>query len=163
MFIRAQVIPFKDKRLYIKKLEDSEFLGALADTHSTVLYNNQLGVNSTRSIICKEMFMTVPSVIYTTKNFYLIDAINEQIENFKSAGLVDHWDTKLLDRNILTIEDAKNPKVIQFRHVYGSFKILISGLIFCVTIFIVEVLFARYKIQFMRIPINHLDKHLTCL
>lgn len=88
--------------------------------------------------------MTIPTVIYVPKDFYLIDAMNELIEDFKSAGLIQYWHFKSVIKKDMIVRDSKHPKVIKMHHLAGCFQLWIFGLFLGFVTFIVEVLSKKY-------------------
>lgn len=84
--------------------------------------------------------MTIPCVIYETKDFYLADAINEKIEAIKAAGLVQHWHMKRFDKRSVTSIKSNRPEVIKFHQLAGCFQVWTFGSFFGFLIFISEVL-----------------------
>lgn len=138
---RAKFINFNEKSFYIRNLENPEFREALIEQYSTIIFRNAFSVNITKSIVCKEIFMTIPSVIYTPKNFFLIDAMNEKIENFKAAGLIKYWHFRVFDdKSMFKVIESKTPRVIQMHHLLGCFQLWFYGLLLSILIFIKEIL-----------------------
>ncbi|KAG5674081.1 hypothetical protein PVAND_004068 [Polypedilum vanderplanki] len=112
--------------------------------HTQVYY--KLIVNNTRNLmICKEYFMTIPTVIYTIKNFYLLNAINSQIEEFNSAGLIEYWHSLAFDKKYMKAEIDKQPKVLTIAHLSGVFELLLFGLIISFITFIFECVLAKWE------------------
>lgn len=130
-------MPADKKDFLLLELKKQGIEASLADQYLTVLYRNQFNMNSTNHV-CKEIFMTIPSTIYTSQDFYLIDAINENIENFKAAGFIDYWHFRLLDKRKLQAKETRNPKVIEMKHLSGCFHIWIFGSFVGTFVFIVE-------------------------
>lgn len=89
--------------------------------------------------------MTIPSVIYETKNFYLADIINEQIEILKAAGLVNYWHMKRFDKRSVAMTVNNYPTVIRFHQLAGSFQVLIFGLLLSLLALMVEFLNKKLK------------------
>lgn len=112
----------------------------MSNVYTSILYVNQQNISADRSIICKQNFLTLASVVFTPKGYFLLEALNEKIISFKSAGLVDHWHSKAVDKNILKIKESKQPKVIKMQHLLGCFQTWMFGLLFSIFAFIVELL-----------------------
>lgn len=75
--------------------------------------------------------------MFTRKDFYLLDAIDEKIALFKSAGLIDLWryrgqDSKQTKTNL--------PKVLKLYQLTGCFYVLIFGSFISFCVFLLEVL-----------------------
>lgn len=84
--------------------------------------------------------LTVPVVIYTRKNFYLIDALNDLIESIKAAGLFDFWTFEEVDNDFLKQKDTSVPKVLTTFHLIGCFHVLLTGCLVSLLIFLCELL-----------------------
>jgi hypothetical protein len=108
-----------------------------------ILYENQNKTNIFKAVICKEPLMMIPVVIYTRKDFYLTDALNEKIENFKAAGLIDFWHFQFIDKNLAKVEESKIPKVLNIEKMIGSFYILLIGFATSFVVFFVELLIKK--------------------
>lgn len=78
--------------------------------------------------------------IYATKNYFLVDALNEKIEMMKSAGLIDFWLDEFVDKGYLRVKIPKYPKVLTLTHLTGSFQVLIFGLLASLVAFLLEFL-----------------------
>lgn len=145
-----KVITNSEKNFYLRKIQsDATFKGAYIRSLTMTLYNNQISDKNSRFKICKEALMTTPVVIYTRKDFYLLDSFNEKIEIFKAAGLIDYWNFKNIDKKHLNYEETTNRKVLNLHHLFGCFQVLISGLIFSLIAFILELnILVIVKLQF---------------
>jgi hypothetical protein len=111
----------------------------------TQVYYKLIGNGTLNLMICREVFLTIPTVIYTTRNFYLLDAINEQIEAFNAAGLIDYWHSLAFDRRHMRVDDSKQPKVLTVRHVSGIFEVWVAGCVISSLVLIIECLCAAWK------------------
>lgn len=87
------------------------------------LYANQLAYNQTQSLMCKEIFMMFPVVIYVPKDFYLTEAINDKIQFLQAAGIIDYWHKEIIDERFLKVVESKEPKGIKFAYLTGCFYI----------------------------------------
>lgn len=125
--------------MYLEQLHDSDFKGSLAHGLTEVLYlfNQQPRFND--MFVCKEVFMSVPIVIFTAKDSFLIDALNEKIGYLKSAGLIEYWHMNMLEKSKMEPKQSKIPKVIRTRHLSGCFQVWIAGLALSTFILIFEV------------------------
>lgn len=86
----------------------------------------------------------MPVVIYTRKDFYLVEAVNEKIEFIISAGLVDFWQLQDVNDQLLKVKDIKYPEPLTTNHLMASFHILLSGYI--TSLFVLALEFFKYKI-----------------
>jgi hypothetical protein len=105
---------------------------------SNAIYENQNSFHYSKNVICKEEIMMVPVVIYTQKDFYLNDALNEKVEDYKSAGLIDFWHFQFIDKKFIEIKETKAPKVLTLEQLVGSFYILLIGCFVSFTVFMLE-------------------------
>jgi len=140
-FHRSTTINYSSKSQYVEWIKNPNHRGALPEGFFTIVYRNSFDQSLSRSAICKEMFMTIPTVIYTRKNFFLNDALSRNIEDFKSSGLIKHWIDKVMHKSYLLLKDEPHrPKVFQLRHLYGGFQVIIAGWFICSAVFMTEVL-----------------------
>lgn len=115
----------------------------MIEVHSDILYQYNIH-NLTNFLICRENFMTIPIVIYTRKNFYLLNAINVKIEQLKAAGLIEYWYSLAFTKELK--RHKKNPpKVFTFRHLSGCFQIWIGGCVISFCVFFVELIAEKLK------------------
>lgn len=94
--------------------------------------------------ISKERLMMFPSVIYTRKNFFLGDNMNDVIEQLKTSGLIDYWQAQSFSERKLS--DQRQPEVIKFEHVEGPFQFLVISLVAAGLAFMIE--FTHKKLAF---------------
>ena len=47
-------------------------------------------LNTVNVKICNDVFFSVPIVTYVTKNFFLLDAINDKIAKINAAGFIKY-------------------------------------------------------------------------
>lgn len=126
---------------YLNKIRsDPNFKGAVGRSLTRILYANHINSQDRRFTICKEIVMTIPAVIYTPKDFYLMDSLNERIQMLKAAGLIDFWHFQDIDRQISIYEDLEYRKTLTLAQLLGSFQILGIGLGLCFVVFVIELL-----------------------
>lgn len=96
-----------------------------------------------------DAFLTFPVVIYTRKNFPLLQAFDEKIKNLNSAGLINLWYQKSLQIKA-RVKEPESPKKLTFHHLLGSFQILALGLLISLIVFIWECFYVgiRRKIHY---------------
>jgi hypothetical protein len=105
-----------------------------------ILFVNQNANEENHQKICDEVFATVPMVIYTVKNFWLLEGIDEKIGTFLAAGLMDFWYFQFIDREksrVVLLDKA--PKILSLGQFQGCFLVLLSGLGLGLAIFVMEV------------------------
>lgn len=88
--------------------------------------------------------MNIPIVIYTQKDFFLLDALNEKLGTLKASGLINFWHKQQVPEDISSSNEFKLPKVLNLHHLMGSFQILIFGLVSSIFAFISELLLKLY-------------------
>lgn len=123
-----------------KILEDSNFDGVIVLPKVVALHMNQQ--NSRKLIICKEFFSATPIGIYSIKNFFLLDQINEIIENLNSGGIIEFWFSQHV-KNDLDTDEPNSAKVLSLKHFEGAFSVLVLGVIVSSAVFALE------KIKFL--------------
>ena len=133
------IINTAERIIFTAKIQsDPTFKGAFPRSLSRAAFIHHLGGNKEPLTFCKERFLTMPVVIYTNKDFYLIDSLNEKIEHLKQSGLIDFWQRKYFDERVLKNKEQKVPKVITMSHVMGSIQILLIGYVISLIGFIIE-------------------------
>lgn len=89
--------------------------------------------------------MTFPVVIYSRKDFYLLDSLNEKIEELKAAGLMDYWHFKAVDGRFLKLDAFQDPAVLKLRSFLGCFQVLSCGFIASLLVFMAEKMIVRFE------------------
>ena len=95
--------------------------------------------------------MSISIVMYTQKNFYLTEALNEKISLFQAAGLIQYW--HIYERKNF-IDGSNPPKILTFHQLLGAFQILSFGCGISALVFIAEII-AKSKFNFL---LRHLHK-----
>lgn len=131
---------------YEKKIiNDPNIKGAIIRTFLDFLYESQFKPRESLLQISKDIFLMIPSVIYTVKNFYLLNALNDQIERIKSAGLMGYWCDQFIDRKLLNLNSPRYPEALTLRHFKGSFFILGFGFLLSFVAFKVELILLAFR------------------
>lgn len=131
--------------MILEKLQtNSSAKGAFPISLLGILYINQKRSRNSQHKICKEAIFTIPVVIYTKKDFYMIDALNNKIGILKAAGLIEFWHLKDLDKGLLNVKESNDPKVLKMEYIIGSFYVLLLGCLACIFIFLIELLVVRF-------------------
>jgi hypothetical protein len=89
--------------------------------------------------------MAIPIVIYTRNNFYLLKAMNEKIEIFKAAGLIEYWYSLSFTQDF-SKREANPPKILTLHHLFGSFQVWVGGCLVGIFVFICELFSNKYKV-----------------
>lgn len=120
--------------------KNPSFNAASHGMRNSILYTNQISPAKDRMKVCKEVFLNVPIVMYTVKNFWLLEEINEKIKLLKAAGLIDFWNNQFIDKRRVTKENNLDiePKVLKISQFYGGFGILTCGMLISFVAFMVE-------------------------
>lgn len=96
--------------------------------------------SSPQLLISREIFLRMSTVIYLTKSHYLIGTLNDAIDIFKSAGLVNYWDSKVFDSYNLVVKERQMPKVINMQHLIGCFQTWMCGMALGALVFVAEII-----------------------
>lgn len=89
-------------------------------------------------MMTKEIFVTIPIVLYTQKDFYLLNAINTQIMNLKAAGFIDFWHKQDIDKRKSNVKKSKQPKVLTMNQLLGCFQLMFGGCVMSFIVFLTE-------------------------
>jgi hypothetical protein len=126
-----EVVSLQQRKIHQNKVtSDSSFKATIC--HSTAKA-------SPLPLTCKEVYTLIPFVIYMKRNFYLLDAINEQIERLKASGLINYWYQKISEKKQKSFSMIQVPKVLGMQSVFGSFQILFGGYVLSVFVFVIEI------------------------
>lgn len=122
----------------MRKVQNSEGKEAMVRSFISLLYSSKLGDIEGHFTLIKQNFMVFPVVIYTTKNFYLNDIFNEELQLLTQSGLIDFWRLQEFDMNVLMVKQPNYPKTIKVEHIMGSLQILLIGYGIGLLAFVVE-------------------------
>lgn len=84
-------------------------------------------------------------MIYSIKDFYLLDTFNKKIELLKAAGFIEYWNSQYIDLKLLSFKDPQYPKVLTILHMMGGFQILGFGYCMGLLVFLIELLHSIIK------------------
>lgn len=139
-FHRVVSLSLDEKTILSDRIQrDSNFKGAIGQSLENILYDNQFKPEQSRFFFSKDVFLMMPVVIYSRKNFFLMKALNKDIEIMKSAGLIEFW--KFKETKIKTT--PTQPKVYSFQRLVACFEILAIGFIASFLVFIIELFIKR--------------------
>lgn len=84
---------------------------------------------------------------YFPKNFYLIEAVNEQISRLQTSGLIEYWTYKQhLDNQLINMRNNEvGPTTINMHHLEIAFQIWGAGCLLAFVVFAFEVLSVSLK------------------
>lgn len=101
---------------------------------------NQMRDEESRYKICKESVLTIPIVVYTKKNFYLLEALNSIIENLKSSGFIELWQIRKDNDKFLKSGGSNQPQILRTSQFFGSVQVLMIGCVISFMIFVTELI-----------------------
>lgn len=84
--------------------------------------------------------MTVPVVMYTTKDFFLLNLFNDKIGILKAAGLIDYWEAQVVDRKLLKFKEISYPQALGWRQLVGCFQVLLFGCVISFVALVCEII-----------------------
>lgn len=101
--------------------------------------------------VCKEYLLTVNIVMYFQKNFYLVEAINENIWNFVSSGIMSHLIDRYVDMKYWQVKALDvGPQQLSYEHLEGVFNLWLYFLILTSVVFVFELLIPRCLLTKLR-------------
>ncbi|CAG9803281.1 unnamed protein product [Chironomus riparius] len=106
--------------------------------------NYSMTQNSFPYKLCKEQFLTLNIVMFYNKNFFLKSAIDEVIQQISMHGFMDHW-IKDYDKTDKWKFIDREPSVMTFDHLTGSFCLLLIGYVLSALAFVLEILNLKWK------------------
>jgi len=78
--------------------------------------------------ICKEHYVTIPTVIYLKKDFYLKSELNGKIGRIIETGLMHLWQIRMVDeRRLSYVDNSKTRKALSYEHLSGIFFVWFVG------------------------------------
>lgn len=134
------MIDFLDIDKYAMKTVDTSFRGAVFSFLSTTRYMNSLNKKNFTYNMLKESVLTNQIVWYFRRNFFLRDAFNEKISQFKANGLINFWMSRYLNSSDVQATESRVPTSLNLDQVQGIFSLLICGTIVASVGFIVELI-----------------------
>lgn len=139
-------VAYEERAKYLSRIQsDSTFKAAFVRPLAKTLYYNQKHPKNLRYKILMDAILTIPIAMLSQKNFYLLDALNEKIELFKSAGLIDLWQTQDVDARNLKEKEPNYPQILSLHNLIGVFQIWLFGCVISLLAFICEA--SRLKVE----------------
>lgn len=132
-------------KYYNRIQSDPLFLGAFNSLLTRMYFYNQQRPKEKRYKHCSEAVFTNYMVIYTKKNFYLLDKLNEKIDQLNSAGLYAYWEGKFIFSRFSNFKHEPLIKPLRIRDLTGSFILLIAGSAISFASFIFELYREKLK------------------
>lgn len=127
----------------MNKVTDPTFNSAIVQSLSRVSYEIQH--NHRKLTLCNEIISTVPIVFFFPKNHFLVQTMNEKFDLFASAGLLDFWVNKYIDKKYIKEHQERqhHPKQLNIQQLLGSFQIWISCCVIASIIFFIELFWMK--------------------
>lgn len=137
-----------DRSFYLSKIQsDPFFKGAYVRSLSITQYRNRISKKNRRFIICKEIFQTVPVVLYAKKDFYLLEALGGKLTIFRESGLIEFWHLQHLEKKSKAFKSTHRPKVLDMDHLMGCFQLLYFGFVLSFVVLSLEILISKLSIS----------------
>lgn len=114
---------------------------AVLASYTDLMYRMH-NATTVRVKILNEALITFPVIILTRKNYYLLRALNEKIENLKASGLIGFWYRNSLNSN-LKVHIEERSESLSLEQLSGCFEILCVGTGIGVVFLILEFIFFR--------------------
>lgn len=127
----------------MKIRDNPSFKGTFGLTLTQLRYFNVVFSKSSPVRVCKDVVATTPIVVYTTKDFYLVQSLNEKIDFLKSAGLIEFWRSQYFDNDQGKADFSRQPRVLNFVRLKGIFNIWMAGNAVSLIALVVEILFKK--------------------
>lgn len=149
MFLRFISLNYEKRIKIMDSFYDPSFKGAFLRSLTAVSFINQQNLLANKDVltVCKEQFLVYPVVLFIRKNFYLLKAIDEKIQIFQAAGLIEHWHSKAFIKTMKRGRALSSPTILALRHLSGCFILLTCGLLFSFLVFIIELFMTNIKLR----------------
>lgn len=148
---RRKVVKFDDYPMLRQKTLNPYFRGGVIQPLLEVIYLNQQNYKNFTYNVLKEYLFDIQIVCYFPKNSYLVETLNEKIGILKSAGLVNLWMEKYIDRSYVKMDQSQvGARVMSITHLLGNFQMLLIGYCAAIMIFIVENVIERTRTAILR-------------
>lgn len=120
---------------------NSSFKGVVFSYMTPILYENLINRKNFTLRICRETMHSTLLAFYFTKNFYLVNEINEVLSNFQSAGLIGYVMSKYVSMNSMNKVEKQPPSALTYDNMEGFFELLYYGFSISFVCFIFEIIF----------------------
>lgn len=139
-YIRERAV-FVSAEGYTKALDhmiDSNFKGAILTSKDHLAYRNIQSYPNRYYNHAPEVIFGNNLVIYLNKNSCLTSRIDSYIVRLVSAGLIDIWAAKYIDKSFLKRKFSDEAKALKYSQLIGAFQLLFVGLAVSLAAFLVE-------------------------
>jgi hypothetical protein len=148
---RRKTVHFSEYPALRLKTLDSSFKGGIIQPLLEVIQLNQQNYKNFTFHVLKEYLFDVQIVFYFPKNFYLVEPINRKMGILKSAGLVNLWMEKYIDKSYIKMKQgATLAKTMNIQQLFGGFQVLIIGTLLSSLFFGLEMLSKKESFVFLR-------------
>lgn len=128
------------------KTLNPKFKGAVCSSLDEVVYLNQKNFKNFSFHISNEFLKTSPVVFYFPKHTFLVNTMNDKVSLLKSAGLIDFWVSRHMNRRYAKIKAAVlGPRKLNFYQLSGILSVWCGGCVGSFIIFIFELLCYKFK------------------
>ena len=134
-------MPREADEVFFKSMNDPSIRGGLAEPLDNIMRLS----NGTFFNVLSKPLTTTPVVFYLHKNSYLTQLFSDKVSEMLSAGLIEYWIDQEKKMEIAPSIVDGDPKVLTLIKLSAPFMITAVGLFISSIIFIVEVIFYRYK------------------
>lgn len=136
----SSIRPINDTQRHevFERLNDPSFKGTLLRSRQIATYLQHTNRSKYRFVICKEVFVHIPVVLYFQQNSFLTCAFNAKLHQLMSGGFIDYWNNELKRKSR---SKPVGPKTLTMTHLVGIFQIWCSGCLLATMAFIVEHVF----------------------
>lgn len=134
-------MPRDADEVLFNSMNDPSIRGGLAEPLDNIMRLS----NGTFFNVLSKPLTTTPVVFYLQKNSYLTQLFSDKVSEMLSAGLIEYWIDQEKKMEIAPSTVDGDPKVLTLIKLSAPFMITAMGLFLSSIIFVVEVIFYRYK------------------
>lgn len=125
--------------ILFNSMNDPSVIGGLAEPLDNIMRLS----NGTFFNVLSKPLTTTRVVFYLHKNSYLTQLFSDKVSEMLSAGLIEYWIDQ--EKKSALTTTSGDPKVLTLIKLSAPFLITAVGLFISSIIFIVEMIFHRYK------------------
>lgn len=131
--------------MFNRPLEDTA-KAAFMTSMTDAVFRNQKSHKQFVHKICKQQLLTVNTVMYFKKNFFLIDSINEKVSAFVNSGIMNYWIQNNLQMSFYKPKIVKvGPTRLSLEHLSGVYEVLLFGFFIAFIAFVGEIFWSKLK------------------
>lgn len=131
----------------LKKIQsDPSFKGAVGRSTARIYYLDRNLPKALRHVLLwKDVIITIPCVIYSRKDFFLLDEMNEKLGAMGAAGLIKFWYSEDFGKFIDDMRENMQARTLSLDDLMGCFSVLMFGLTVSFFAFTFELLASVYR------------------